>query len=143
MASVFTAIVDGSSPAFKVYEDELTCAFLSRDAIHLGHTLVVPTVEVDHFIDVPEPHYSAVFRISKVLARAIHSATSCKRVGTVIAGWDVPHFHYHLIPMFGYLDLDPTRARQFTDEENRSMQGRIKEELKLLLPGDSDKSGAT
>lgn len=129
MASVFSAIIAGTAPAYKVYDDEFVCAFLSRDAIRLGHTLIVPKIEVDHFMDVPEPHYSAVFRAAKTLAKAIHVATSCKRVGAVVAGWDVPHFHFHLIPMFEYEDLDPSRAQQYTDEDNRRMQRRIADEL--------------
>jgi histidine triad (HIT) family protein len=82
-------------------------------------------VEVDYFIDVPEPYYSAVFKAAKPLAQAIHRATGCKRVGTVVAGWDVPHFHYHLVPMFDYYDLDPKRAKQFSHEESQKIQDRI------------------
>lgn len=132
MASVFAAIIDGTAPAYKVYDDALVCAFLSRDANRLGHTLVVPKIEVDRFTDVPEPHYSAVFTAAKTLARAIHVATSCKRVGAVIAGWDVPHFHFHLIPMFEYEDLDPARAQRYADDDNRRMQRRIVDELARL-----------
>lgn len=129
MPSVFTEIIAGRMPAYKVYEDELVCAFLARDAIRLGHTLIVPTVEVDHFTDVPEPHYSAVFAAAKPVARALHAVTGCVRVGTVIAGWDVPHFHYHLIPMFEYDDLDPSRAQQYPPDEMRRIQEAIVREL--------------
>ncbi len=132
MTSVFTAIIDGTAPAYKVYDDALVCAFLSRDANRLGHTLVVPKIEVDYFTDVPEPHYGSVFTTAKTLAKAIHVATSCKRVGAVIAGWDVPHFHLHLIPMFEYEDLDPARAEQYADDDNRRMQQRIIDELARL-----------
>jgi histidine triad (HIT) family protein len=58
--------------------------------------------------------------------------TSCERVGTVIAGWDVPHFHYHLIPMFAYHDLDPTRARQFSAEENARVRDQIDTALRRM-----------
>jgi histidine triad (HIT) family protein len=136
MASIFSAIIDGSAPALKVHEDQLVCAFLARDAIRLGHTLVVPKIEVDYFIDVPEPYYTAVFSVAKSLARAIHSVTRCKRVGTVIAGWDVPHFHYHLIPMFDYDDLNPSRARQFPHEEMTQIQQAIIERLNESDRGD-------
>jgi len=135
MPSIFSAIINGTAPAFRVYDNPFVCAFLARDAIRLGHTLIVPKIEVDHFSDVPEPYYSAVFSSAKTLARAIHTATGCKRVGTVIAGWDVPHFHYHLIPMFEYDDLDPARARQFPDEEASRMQERIVAELRGTKPG--------
>lgn len=132
MSSVFSRIISGELPSFRVFEDDHTFAFLSRDAINLGHTLIVPKVEIDYFLDVPEPYYSAVFRNAKMLGRAIHQATGCKRIGTVIAGWDVPHFHYHLIPMFEYDDLDPKKSKQFSDEENRSMQELIVRELERL-----------
>jgi histidine triad (HIT) family protein len=127
--SVFSRMIAGQLPSFKVFEDELVYAFLAKDAIQLGHTLIVPKVEVDYFIDVPEPHYTAVFQCAKALARAIHGATGCKRVGTVSAGWDIPHFHYHLVPMFDYFDLDPRRAKVRTREENLMIQARILKEL--------------
>ncbi|MGE0171862.1 MAG: HIT family protein [Oligoflexales bacterium] len=131
-ASIFSKMIRGEHPCFKVYEDEHTFAFLTRDAIRHGHTLIVPKIEVDYFIDVPEPYYSAIFKTAKTLARAIHNVTGCKRVGTVIAGWDIPHFHYHLVPMFEYHDLDPRRAKQFSNEENLTMQKKICDELVRL-----------
>jgi histidine triad (HIT) family protein len=128
-ASVFSKLIRGELPSYSVFEDEHTFAFLSLDAIQLGHTLIVPKVEVDYFVDVPEPYYSAVFRNARPLAQAIHRATKCRRVGAVIAGWDVPHFHYHLVPMFDYSDLDPKRARIRSHEENTTVQARIIAEL--------------
>jgi histidine triad (HIT) family protein len=125
VTSVFTKIMNGELPSYKVYENEYVCGFLTRDAIRLGHTLIVPKVEVDYFLDVPEPFYTEVCKAARIVARAVHRATGCKRVGTVIAGWDVPHFHYHLIPMFEYEDLDPARAKVYSHEENRAMQEKI------------------
>jgi len=124
-ASVFSQIIDGKIPSYKIFENDYVFAFLARDAIQLGHMLIVPKTEVDYFVDVPEPYYSAVFRAAKPLAQAIHKATSCKRVGTIIAGWDVPHFHYHLVPMFDYYDLDPRLAQQRSHEDNLQIQKRI------------------
>jgi len=134
MASVFTRIIQRELPSFRVYENEHVLAFLARDAIHLGHTLIVPKIEVDYFIDVPEPYYSAVFAAAKPLGRAIHEATSCKRVGVLVAGWDVPHFHCHLIPMFDYEDLEPRRAKPFSPAENTDMQRRIEAEIESGMP---------
>jgi histidine triad (HIT) family protein len=132
MASVFSRIIAGEISSYKVFEDEWTFAFLTKDAIHLGHTLIVPKVEIDYFIDVPEPYYSKVFENSKIIARAIHTVTRCKRVGTIIAGWDVPHFHYHLIPMFDYFDLDPKLAKEHSREENLRMQSLLVTEIGRL-----------
>lgn len=125
MATLFSKIIRGDIPSFKLYEDEWTFAFLTLDAIQLGHSLVVPKIEVDLFSDVPEPYYSAIFKAAKPLAKAIHKATACKRVGSIFAGWDVPHCHYHLVPMFDGGDLDFRRGRQRTKDENIEMQNRI------------------
>lgn len=134
MPTVFTQIIRGEIPAYRIFEDEHTCAFLARDAIQPGHTLIVPKVEIDYFVEVPEPFYSAVFRNAKTVSKAIHAATGCKRVGTLIAGWDVPHFHYHLIPMSDYFDLDPRKARVLPPEEMSAIQSKIIEKLRGLSP---------
>lgn len=133
MTTIFSKIISGDLPSYKVYEDEWTYAFLTKEAIHLGHTLIIPKVEIDYFIDVPEPYYSMVFENAKILSRAIHNVTGCKRVGTIIAGWDVPHFHYHLVPMFGYSDLSPSRAKERTREENLKMQSLLQDEINRLV----------
>jgi histidine triad (HIT) family protein len=130
--SVFTRIISGAIPSYNLYEDDYTFAFLAKDEIQLGHSLIVPKVQIDYFVDVPDPHYSAVFSCAKRLAKAIDRATGCKRVGVAIAGWDVPHFHCHLIPMFDYHDLDPRRATQRTAAENAEMQAKILNQLDLL-----------
>jgi histidine triad (HIT) family protein len=116
-------------PSFEVYEDAHVYGFLTQDAIRHGHVLLIPKVEVDYFVDVPEPYYSAVFQAAKPVSRAIQQVTGCVRVGTIIAGWDVPHFHYHLVPMFEYEDLDLTRARPYSDAENETMAEAIRNAL--------------
>lgn len=128
--SVFTEIIKGQRPSFKIFEDEYTYAFLARESLQPGHTLIVPKIEVDYFVDVPEPYYSAVFQNAKIISKAIHKATNCKRVGTISAGWDIPHFHYHLVPMFDYHDLDPRRAQIRSREDNLKIQQAIIENLK-------------
>lgn len=132
MTTVFTKIIRGEFKSYKIYEDDYVFAFLTQDAIQLGHSLIVPKIEVDYFVDVPEPYYSAVFAAAKPLTKAIHQATGCKRVGTIIAGWDVPHFHYHLVPMFDYFDLDPKRGKVRSDVENKEMQRSIIEKLEIV-----------
>jgi len=129
VSTLFSQIIRGDVPSFQVYEDDHVFGFLSRDAIRHGHTLLVPKIEIDYFVDVPEPYYSAVFLAARPVAKAIHQVTGCVRVGTVIAGWDIPHFHYHLIPMFDYDDLDPNRATQFSDADNRAMAASIRQAL--------------
>lgn len=130
MASVFTKIINGEIPSYKIYEDEHTYAFLDINPINIGHTLIVPKIEVDYFLDVPEPYYSTVFKNAKFISQAIHKATECKRIGTIIAGWDVPHFHYHLIPMNEFGDLDFKKGKQRSQEEMKEIQNKIIELLK-------------
>lgn len=75
MTTVFTKIINGEIPSFKIYEDEYTFAFLDIHPLQPGHTLIVPKIEVDYFVDVSEPYYSAVFATAKKIAPAIQQAT--------------------------------------------------------------------
>ena len=125
MASIYTKIIRGELPAYKIYEDEYTFAILALDQVNLGHTLVIPKLEVDSFMDLPEPHYSAVFKNAQRIAKAIKKATECPRVGTIIAGFEVPHFHYHLIPAWSIPDLSFSRAQRRTPEEMVEIQKKI------------------
>lgn len=129
MASIFTKIIRGELPSYKVYEDEEVFAFLALDQVTLGHTLVVPKKEVDHFLDTPEPDYSAVFAAGKKIGRAVHRATASKRVCAMIVGFEVPHFHLHLIPANAMSDLDFKTAQRRTDAEMQDIQNRILKEL--------------
>ena len=91
--TLFSKIIAGQIPSFKIYEDDLVFSFLDIQPHNLGHTLIVPKLEIDYFIDVPEPYYTGVFLAAKKVSTAIQKATNCKRVCTQILGWDVPHFH--------------------------------------------------
>ncbi|MFL5814370.1 MAG: DUF952 domain-containing protein [Bdellovibrionia bacterium] len=128
--SIFSKIMRGELPSYKVHEDEWTYSLLTREPIQLGHTLVVPKLEVNHFADVPEPVYSAVFRNAKLLSKAIQKATGCGRVGMVIAGWEVPHVHVHLIPTQDLSDFNFHKAKLRTPEENAKVQAAIVDALR-------------
>lgn len=80
MSTIFSRIIAGEIPSCRIYEDEYTYAFLDIFPQRIGHTLIVPKIEVDHFSDVPEPYYSAIFQTAKKLSPAIQQATGCKRV---------------------------------------------------------------
>lgn len=123
--TLFTKIIQGQIPCYKIYENDHVFAFLDIKPHNLGHTLVVPKVEVDYFVDVPEPYYSEVFKVAKKISKAIDRATNCKRVGTKIIGFDVPHFHYHLIPMFDSADLNPNNAKEYAPEKMQEIQAKI------------------
>jgi len=117
--------MQGDLPCYKIFEDEYTFSILALDQVNLGHTLVIPKLEIDSFIDLPEPHYSAVFKNAQRISKAIKNATQCPRVGTIIAGFEVPHFHYHLIPAWSIPDLSFTRAKKRTPEEMSEIQKKI------------------
>lgn len=96
--SIFTKIIKGEIPAHKVYEDDKTIAFLTIQPVREGHTLVVPKMQVDQYIDLTDADYDAMWRTVKKVAARIREVTRKERVGVVIKGIDVPHAHVHLIP---------------------------------------------
>ena len=128
--TIFSRIIAGEIPCYKIYEDEYIFAFLDIHPHTLGHTLVVPKIEVDHFSDLPEPYYTALFHVAKKISKAIQSATWCERVGAIFAGFDVPHVHYHLIPMTQSSDLDFARAHT----ESAEAMTLIAEKIRQALP---------
>lgn len=116
--SIFTKIIKGEIPCHKVYEDDRTIAFMDIHPAQPGHVLVVPKVQVDHFQDLPNEDYDALWRTVKVLARRIKEVIEPKRVGVHIAGFDVPHAHVHLIPINrGFVDFTPADMSVEPDHE--------------------------
>jgi histidine triad (HIT) family protein len=108
MSTIFSKIIAGKIPSYKIFEDEHVFAFLDIHPAYAGHVLIVPKVEVDMFQDVPEPYYSRVFQVAKELTPSILYAVGAKRMTAKIIGTDVPHFHLHLIPYSPDLKLDST-----------------------------------
>lgn len=98
MASIFSKIIAWDIPAYTLYEDAYVYAFLDIFPQQSGHTLIVPKIEIDHFSDVPEPYYTAIFDAAKRIAPALQKATGCQRVCASFVGYEIPHCHYHLIP---------------------------------------------
>lgn len=101
MASIFSKIINGEIPSYKVAESDQYYAFLDINPLAPGHTLVIPKQEVDYIFDLDEATYAGLFAFAKEVGRAIESVTPCKRLGVVIYGLDVPHAHIHLIPLQG------------------------------------------
>lgn len=129
MPTIFTKIIQGEIPCYKIFEDEHTFAFLDIKPHQLGHTLIVPKIETDFFADVAEPYYSAVFKNAQMIAKAIQKATGCPRVGMSVLGFEVPHFHLHLIPLIEMYDIDPRKARERTPEEMKNVHEKILQAL--------------
>jgi histidine triad (HIT) family protein len=96
--SIFTKIINGTVPAHKIYEDDKTLAFLTIQPVREGHTLVVPKVQVDQYVDLSDEDYDALWRTVKKVAARLREVTEKERIGVVIKGIDVPHAHVHLIP---------------------------------------------
>lgn len=125
MASIFTRIINGELPCYKIHEDELTISFLALDQVNLGHTLVVPKAEVNHWMDVPEKDFVRVQLNAQKIAKAIQKATGCPRVGTMVAGFEVPHYHLHLIPAWSIPDLSFKGAKKLPEAEMKAIQAKI------------------
>jgi histidine triad (HIT) family protein len=99
MASIFTRIINGEIPSYKIAEDENYYAFLDINPLKKGHTLVIPKKEIDYLFDLDDETLGGMMKFSKNIARAIDKSIDCKRVGVVVLGMEVPHAHIHLIPL--------------------------------------------
>ena len=106
MASIFTRIVNGEIPSYKVAEDENYYAFLDINPLAKGHTLVIPKMEEDYIFNLPVETYSGLWNFANKVAKAIDKAVPCKRVGVAVLGMEVPHAHIHLVPLQSEQDLD-------------------------------------
>lgn len=122
MASIFTRIIQGELPSYKIYEDELIFAFLALDQVNPGHTLVIPKQEINSWLDVPSDVYARLHHVSQKIGGAIKKYSACPRVGQMVAGFEVPHYHLHLIPAWGIPDLDFRRAKKLSPEEMKNIQ---------------------
>ncbi len=117
MASIFTRIIKGEIPSYKIAEDEHFYAFLDINPNAKGHTLCVPKTEVDKIFDLDETTYQELMRFSRKVAKAIEKAIPCNRVGIAVVGLEVPHTHVHLIPINGMGDMTFQHKVKLTKEE--------------------------
>lgn len=129
MASVFTKIISGEIPSYKIHEDDLTITILTIEPIHLGHCLVIPKQEVNHWYDVPEAAYLQVQKNAQKVAKAIKSVTGCSRVLTAAIGFEVQHYHLHLIPAWSMADLNFSKASKRSETEMKEIQEKIRAAL--------------
>ena len=117
MASIFTRIINGEIPCYKVAEDENFIAFLDINPLVEGHTLVVPKIEEDYIFDLDDETLAKMMAFAKKVAAQIKTVTECKRVAIVVLGMEVPHAHMHLIPMNTEGDVDFKKARPEVTKE--------------------------
>lgn len=127
MATLFSKIIQGEVPSYKIAEDERSYAFLDINPLAKGHTLVVPKQEVDYLFDVEDDLLAHLTVFSKKVAKAIETTVPCQRVGVAVVGLDVPHAHIHLIPINHIGDINFSRPKlEFSEEEFESIAASIR-----------------
>lgn len=118
MSSIFTKIIQGEIPSYKIAESETCFAFLDINPLAKGHTLVVPKKEVDYIFDVEDELLSELMIFSKKVAAAIEKTVPCERIGLTVIGLEVPHAHVHLIPINGINDMNFAKPKvEMTSEQ--------------------------
>lgn len=129
MASIFTRIINGEIPCYKVAEDDHFIAFLDVNPNAKGHTLCVPKQEINKIFDMEEAHYLELMKFSRKVAKALEKTVECKRIGVAVVGLEVPHVHVHLIPLQDMDDMRFERKTSLTQEEFESLAKAINENL--------------
>ena len=132
MSSLFTKIIKGEIPCYKVAEDDRYFAFLDINPLKKGHTLVVPKLETDYIFDLSDELLSGLILFSKKVAKGIKSAYPCNRVGVAVIGLEIPHAHVHLVPMDSMGDLNfKNKKLKFKPEEFKEIAKNISEKVIL------------
>lgn len=127
MPSIFSKIVSGDIPAFKVAEDENYIAFLDIFPLAKGHVLVIPKKETDYIFDLDSEEYLGLFSFAKKVAKAMDKIISCQRIGVAVIGLEVPHVHIHLVPLHDVSDINFERPKlKFPDSEMKEIADLIK-----------------
>lgn len=124
--TIFSKIIAGEIPSYRITENEKFYAFLDIFPLVKGHVLVVPKLEIDKFFDVPDDYLSEMLLFAKPIAKAIEKAFSCDRCGIEVIGLEVPHAHMHLLPINSSDDLNFTRKKlKLSQEELKEVQNKI------------------
>lgn len=121
MPSIFSKIIAGEIPCYKIAEDEFHVAFLDIFPLKRGHTLCVPKKEIDHIFDLSVDEYAALMKFSHRVASAIKQAIPCERIGQVVAGFEVPHAHVHLIPVNNMQEMNFSNPKLQLEKEEFSL----------------------
>jgi histidine triad (HIT) family protein len=124
--TIFSKIIAGDIPAYKIAEDRRFFAFLDIFPLAEGHVLVVPKIEIDKFFDVPDDYLGRMLLFAKPIAKAIEKTFPCNRCGLAVVGLEVPHAHLHLVPINGINDLNFTRGKlKLTPEQLKAAQEKL------------------
>jgi len=129
MSSIFTKIVNGEIPAYKIAEDDRYLAFLDVNPNAEGHTLCIPKVEINKIFDMEEDHYLGLMQFARKVAKAIEKTVPCKRIGVAVVGLEVPHVHVHLIPLHDMDDMRFQRKVTLSQDEFLSLAQAIQNNL--------------
>jgi histidine triad (HIT) family protein len=129
MPTIFTKIIKGEIPCYKIAEDDNFIAFLDINPNTKGHTLCVPKVEVDKLFDLDETTYLNLMQFSRKVAKALEKTVPCKRVGIAVIGLEVPHVHVHLIPLNQMSDMDFSKKVALSPEEFQKLATKIQAAL--------------
>jgi histidine triad (HIT) family protein len=129
MASIFTKIIAGDIPSYKIAEDDNFYAFLDINPNSKGHTLCVPKKEVNKIMDMDEASYLGLMAFSRKVGKAIESAMDCKRVGITVIGLEVPHVHVHLIPLSSMADATFMNKIELTSDEFEEIALKIRSKI--------------
>lgn len=129
MASIFTKIVNGEIPCYKIAEDDNFLAFLDVNPNTQGHTLCIPKKEIDKIFEIEDDLYLGLMAFAKKIAIALEKAVPCKRVGMTVIGLEVPHAHVHLIPLNKMDDARFTQKVKLSDEEFKALAQAISNQL--------------
>ena len=130
MASIFSKIVSGEIPAYKIYENDEFLAFLDINPVAEGHTLVIPKKEIDYIFDIDDQTLSKMMIFAKKIALAQQKAIECKRVGLLVVGTEVPHAHIHLVPFKEEKQMSIVAPKlKLTDEQMKNIQQKIIDKL--------------
>ena len=130
MASIFSKIVDGSIPWYKVYEDDNCLAFLDINPNSFGHTLCILKREVDYLFDLNDVEYNKLMNFSKKVANGLEKSVTCKRVALSVVGLEVPHVHVHLIPLNSMSDMDFSKSIQLEKKDFENLALKINSNIK-------------
>ena len=129
MPSIFTRIINGEIPSYKIDEDEHCYAFLDINPNAVGHTLCVPKQEVDKLFDLDQEIYKHLMQFSKRIAVALEQAVPCKRVGMAVVGLEVPHAHVHLIPIHQMTDMSFQTKVKMQEDDFISLVNKIRSKI--------------
>lgn len=131
MASIFTKIINGEIPSYKIAEDENYFAFLDINPLAKGHTLVIPKKETDYLFDIEDTTLGGMMIFAKKVAKGIQAVVPCKRIGVAVLGLDVPHAHIHLIPINKGNDIEFSKPKlKLSPEEFIEIASKIREAIK-------------